>query len=190
MKRILVLFAHPSPRRSKLNQRLVARLQAVPNVIIRDLYELYPDFHINVAAEQALLRQADLVVMQFPIHWFGAPAIIREWQDSVLTAGFAFGPGGDALKGKNFMLVVSTGGGAASYCEGRPHGAAIESYLLPYEQTAVFCGMTPACPFIVHAARGISVEAMAETADDLANRMMQLAQDRADSKGDDIAEAQ
>ncbi|SDD39266.1 NAD(P)H-dependent oxidoreductase [Kordiimonas lacus] len=150
MSRALVLFAHPNPQRSRLNRHLILAARQVPEVAVHDLYEMYPDMHINVAHEQEALVQADLVVFQFPIYWFSAPAILKEWQDSVLTKGFAFGAGGTALKGKHFMLAVTTGGDAASYAETRPHGAPMSAYLRPFEQTASFCGMRLVTPYICH----------------------------------------
>lgn len=150
MSRALVLFAHPNPQRSRMNRPLVLAARQLPDVVVHDLYEMYPDLHINVAHEQAALSRADLVIFQFPIYWFSAPAILKEWQDSVLTKGFAFGTGGTALKGKRFMLAATTGGDSASYAETRPHGAPMSVYLKPFEQTARFCGMRLVAPHITH----------------------------------------
>ncbi len=150
MSRALVLFAHPNPQRSRMNRHLALAASQLPEVAVHDLYEMYPDLHINVAHEQAALSQVDLVIFQFPIYWFSAPAILKEWQDSVLTRGFAFGAGGTMLKGKRFMLAATTGGDAASYAETKPHGAPIAAYLKPFEQTARFCGMRLVAPHICH----------------------------------------
>nr|WP_326961761.1 MULTISPECIES: NAD(P)H-dependent oxidoreductase [unclassified Arthrobacter] len=35
--------------------------------------------------------------------------MLKEWMDQVLTYGFAYGAGGDALQGKRLHLVISTG---------------------------------------------------------------------------------
>ena len=55
MKRILILFAHPAYQRSRANKRLVDRIRNVEGVTFHDLYEVYPDFHIDAAEEQRLL---------------------------------------------------------------------------------------------------------------------------------------
>lgn len=45
----------------------------------------------DVRAEQAKLRQAGAVVVQFPLWWYGMPAILKGWFDRVFISGFAFG---------------------------------------------------------------------------------------------------
>ena len=48
---------------------------------------------VDIAAEQAKLTAADLVIFQFPIWWFGMPAILKGWADRVFARGFAYLPG-------------------------------------------------------------------------------------------------
>lgn len=55
---ILIIYAHPYPRHSHANKRLLDAVIDIPEVEVRSLYELYPDFNINVAAEQQALSQA------------------------------------------------------------------------------------------------------------------------------------
>ncbi|WP_262692909.1 NAD(P)H-dependent oxidoreductase [Kordiimonas aestuarii] len=176
MRHLLLIYAHPTPRGSYLNRYLTERLGDMPNVELRDLYQLYPDFYIDAAQEQESLGRADVVVMQFPIRWFSVPSIIREWQDSVLTKGFAFGPGGNALKGKRFMAAVSTGGQERSYEQGEPHGAGIDAYLAPVVQTAVFCGMEVVEPFVVHGARDLDTRKRDDVAQAYMERLRALTQ--------------
>lgn len=45
----------------------------------------------DVAAEQEKLLAADALVVQFPLWWYGLPAILKGWFDRVLVSGFAFG---------------------------------------------------------------------------------------------------
>ena len=75
-----------------------------------DLYSSYPDYDIDVPAEQALATQASLIVLMHPIQWYSMPALLKLWLDEVLTYGWAYGPGGTALKGKDLWLVATTGG--------------------------------------------------------------------------------
>ena len=159
MTRLLLLYAHPTPRGSYLNRYLVNGLKDMPGLVVRDLYQLYPDLYIDSAEEQKHLGAADMVVMQFPIRWFSIPSILREWQDHVLTKGFAFGPGGRALEGKRFSVIVTTGAQETSYAPGKPHGAPIETYLAPLMQTALFCGMRAEPGYIIHGARDLDIAA-------------------------------
>lgn len=45
----------------------------------------------DIAGEQRKLRDADAVVLQFPLWWYGMPAILKGWFDRVFHSGFAFG---------------------------------------------------------------------------------------------------
>ncbi|ERE79754.1 NAD(P)H dehydrogenase [quinone] 1-like protein, partial [Cricetulus griseus] len=44
----------------------------------------------DIVAEQKKLEAADLVIFQFPLQWFGVPAILKGWFERVLVAEFAF----------------------------------------------------------------------------------------------------
>lgn len=56
---ILIIYAHPYPRHSHANQRLLQAVRDLPEVEVRSLYELYPDFNIDINAEQRALERAD-----------------------------------------------------------------------------------------------------------------------------------
>lgn len=109
MSRILVLAAHRFPDDSRINKALIEALRPLPNVTVHELMRVYPDYQIDVAREQELLQAHDVVVMLFPFYWYSSPAILSEWQDAVLTHGFAYGSEGTQLQGKPLQLVVSTG---------------------------------------------------------------------------------
>lgn len=150
--RILLLYAHPAPQRSRINRRMADVARSVPNVRVHDLYETYPDFHIDVAREQALLGEADLLVCQHPIQWYSMPALLKEWIDVVFEHGWAYGPGGSALQGKDYWLAATTGGPDTSYHENGYNRHPFSVFLPPFEQTAHLCGMRWLPPFILHGA--------------------------------------
>src|SRR5690349_9987974 len=112
---ILVLTAHPHMEMSRVNRQLMRAASQLHRVAVRDLYALYPDYLIDVAAEQEALQSAQLVVWQHPIHWYHMPPLMKLWVDEVLAFGWAYGPGGTALRGKDLWLVASTGGSGDSY---------------------------------------------------------------------------
>jgi glutathione-regulated potassium-efflux system ancillary protein KefF len=156
---ILVLAAHPDLARSAVTRALLDALRAAPvagRVELRDLYRLYPDFHIHVDAEQRALEAARLVVMLHPIYWYSMPALQKLWLDEVLRLGWAYGPGGTALQGKDFWLVASTGGGPESYSRGGHNHHRLDEFLLPYQQSAKTCGMRYLAPLVLHAAHRAS----------------------------------
>ncbi|MBN8493978.1 MAG: NAD(P)H-dependent oxidoreductase [Burkholderiales bacterium] len=163
MPDIVVLVAHPQQQHSRVHRALMrAAAQVAPaRVEVRDLYALYPDYLIDVPAEQACLQGARLVVWQHPIHWYGMPPLMKLWLDEVFAFGWAYGPGGHALRGKDLWLVASTGGPAESY---RPEGYnryAFDAFLPPYEQTAALAGMRFLPPLLLHGAHRASEDEIA-----------------------------
>ena len=148
----LVIFAHPVLERARVGPGLLAAAQGAPDVEIRDLYELYPDFTIDVEAEQQALLRHGRIVLQFPFFWYSAPALLKEWLDLVLTHGFAYGETGLSLKGKVMACAISTGGGRAAYQTKGHNRFSIAEFLRPFEQTAYLCNMRWAKPFVVHGA--------------------------------------
>lgn len=73
----------------------------------------------DIATEIEKLRAADFVILQFPIWWFGMPAILKGWADRVFVRGFAYMPGRrydtGMLKGKLGMVAITTGTSADPY---------------------------------------------------------------------------
>lgn len=162
MNQILILFAHPALEKSRVQYRLAKAARAVSGVHLHDLYELYPDFMVNVAREQQLLLEHDIIVFQHPLYWYSSPALLKEWQDLVLEHGFAYGYEGQSLQGKRLLNAISVGGSRETYCaEGNNHFT-LRELLRPFEQTANLCGMTYLPPFAVHGTHNMS-EAVIDT---------------------------
>lgn len=159
-RRVLVLFAHPALEKSRVNRVLIRDLERLAGVTFRDLYEVYPDFGIDVKREQRLLTNHDAVVFQHPMFWYSTPAILKEWQDLVLEHGWAYGSEGTALAGKLWLSVVTTGGRETAYSVGGYNRFTIRELLRPLEQTAVLCGMRFLPPFVVHGTHGMERTAM------------------------------
>jgi glutathione-regulated potassium-efflux system ancillary protein KefG len=148
--RILILFAHPALEKSRINRQLIRAVEGLEFVTVHDLYEHYPNFHINVKAEQALLLAHDIIVFQHPLYWYSSPAILKEWQDLVLEYGFAYGHKGVALHGKKVLTAITTGGSEKAYCRQGHNHFTIRELLAPFEQTARLCGMDYLPPFVIH----------------------------------------
>jgi len=155
-KNILILFAHLDIQHSKIHQAMVAAVRDVHFIKFHDLLETYPDFYFDISAERELLASVDLIIYQHPIYWYSAPAILKHWQDMVLTRGYAYGSDGNALKGKDFMLSVSTGGDENSYQSDGVHARPLKEYLYPIEQMAKFCGMNCLPPFILQGGHSLA----------------------------------
>ena len=159
---VLVLAAHPNWRESRVNRQLLAAASAIGRVRVHDLYDRYPDYDVDVAAEQAGTAPAGLIVLLHPIQWYSMPALQKLWLDEVLTYGWAYGPGGTALQGKDLWLVATTGGPQGSYHPQSYNRYFFDAFLPPYEQTAALCGMRFLPPLLLHGARSASDEAVAK----------------------------
>jgi glutathione-regulated potassium-efflux system ancillary protein KefF len=157
----LVLAAHPNWRDSRVNARLLAAARQVPGARVQDLYGSYPDYDIDVATEQSLAGAAPLIVLLHPIQWYSMPALLKLWLDEVLTYGWAYGPGGTALQGKDLWLVATTGSPESSYHPGSYNRYFFDAFLPPYEQTATLCGMRFLPPLLLHGANRASEEEVA-----------------------------
>lgn len=157
---IIVLYAHPHGRRSTANRQLIEAVAGLPGVAVRDLYERYPDYDIDVRAEQEAARGAELIVFQYPTYWYSLPPLLKQWIDSVLAHGWAYGPGGTALAGKHLWCVTTTGGEQAAYAPSGIHGYPYETFIPPLVQTARLCGMIWLPPWIIHGVPYLDADVM------------------------------
>lgn len=127
----------------------------------------------DVVAEQEKLERADAVILQFPLWWFGAPAILKGWIERVYAFGFGYGYkdgsnryryGDGALKGKRALVSVCAGGAAADYGLRGVNGP-IEHILFPLTHGALFYpGMDVLPTHVVYGAAHIATVAEVEMA--------------------------
>ena len=127
---IVVIYAHPYPRHSRACAALAAAIETIEGVEVRSLYDRYPDFDVDAEAERAALKDARLVAWLHPFYWYHAPALMQLWFERVLTKGWAYGAGGDALAGRTAC--------------GSPPRAATPRRTGPAARTAT--RSTPSCP--------------------------------------------
>lgn len=151
----LVLFAHPQAHLSRVNLPLANAARKLPGVVVHDLYDSYPDFYIDVPAEQARVNGADVLVFLHPVQWYSMPSLLKEWIDAVLLPGWAYGEHGRALAGKSYWMVATTGSPADAYSVDGVHGRPFDDYLPAFRQTAQLCGMHWETPHILHGARQV-----------------------------------
>ena len=168
---ICVIHAHPYLSRSRTNRALADSLRGSPGIDFRPLYDLYPDFDIDVATEQKALEHARLIIWMHPVFWYSAPALLKHWIDKVLAYGWAFGEGGTALHGKHCLWVPTTGGDERDFAPSGIHAHPFAAYAPSIEQTARFCGMRWEPPFVVHDAIAIGDETLARHVAALTERL-------------------
>lgn len=172
--RVLILFAHPALQKSRVHRVLADAVSGMPGVRFHDLYERYPDFFVDVKAEQELLVAHDVLIFQHPFYWYSAPALVKEWQDLVLQYGFAYGDGGTALRGKLTLSVLTTGGPEESYRAERAEHFTVRQLLAPFEQMARQCGMDYLPPCVFHGTDGLGEAGLAAVAEEYARLVAAL----------------
>lgn len=164
-RKILVLFFHPRFEESRANRLLASAAASLAEVTFRDVYELYPDFNIDVPAEKECLLRHDIIILQHPFFWYNCPPLMKQWIDLVLEYGWAYGKGGDKLAGKWVLQVITSAGTFEVY---RPEGRNRFTYrtlLSPFDQTMHLCQMVYLPPFIVPGAPRLSREQLGTYAD-------------------------
>jgi NAD(P)H dehydrogenase (quinone) len=113
-------------------------------------------FAADLTREQARVHTADLLILQFPLWWGGAPAILKGWIDRVLAYGFAYIDGRrfetGLFKGKHALLGVTTGGTAERFSPGGAYGE-IDIVLRPIQKLVLrYMGFQTHEPFVAYAA--------------------------------------
>ena len=167
MSRILVIVAHPDLAHSRVAGAVMAAASGAGqahDVELLDLYARYPDFLIDSSAERARLATVQLLVWVHPIHWYAMPPLMKLWLDEVLAFGWAYGPDGNAMRGRDLWLVTSTGGPQDSYHPTGYNRYDFDAFMPPYEQTATLVGMRFLPPLVLHGAHRASDAEIADHA--------------------------
>ena len=140
MSKVLVVSGHPrTGDDSVANKTILEELTSLlPGAEIDHLDELYPDYVFDVEAEQNKLASADVILLQYPLWWYGWPALLQKWMEDVFVRGFSHGSTGTALRGKKLVVSVTTGAGE-SYYSAQPGG--FDRFLAPAMATCALTGM-------------------------------------------------
>ena len=120
-------------------------------------------FSTDIRAEQEKLEECDALILQFPLWWFGLPAIMKGWADRVLAMGRVYGGGKwydqGAFRGKRAMCSVTIGGPASSYMPDGLNGDIMNQILFPINHGILrFTGFDVLPPFLVHGPARMSLE--------------------------------
>ena len=140
---------HPHLKDGSTTNSALVHAAEKTDIEVRDMYQLYPNFDIDVKTEQAILEDTDRIVLQFPMYWYSSPALMKEWLDRVLEYGWAYGSTGNALQGKEVILAVTQCAKAEDYTsEGRFHVTA-EDLLKPFVTIQYHTGLKFLEPFVL-----------------------------------------
>lgn len=119
-------------------------------------------FSKELKEEMHLLKNADVLILNFPLWWLGLPAILKGWVDRVLAYGFAYG--GDygfykdgRFNGKKALLSITTGSPASFYTVDGAHGRSLENILRNINEGVLgLIGFEVLAPFIGYSVSHIS----------------------------------
>ncbi|MEW1957863.1 NAD(P)H-dependent oxidoreductase [Kineococcus sp. NPDC059986] len=175
-----------------LRERDLGDLAGTPGTLAEQLGEAHARGQLpaDVRAEQAKLAAAELLVLQFPLWWYGPPAVLKGWFDRVFTAGFALGDvdpstglplryGDGGLTGRRALLVVTAGEDARSI---GPRGISgdLESLLFPLTHgTLWYVGIETLGLHVVHDADGLDADGVQHEVDRLRRRLDGIADEPA-----------
>ncbi|MFI5606281.1 NAD(P)H-dependent oxidoreductase [Amycolatopsis sp. NPDC051903] len=168
---VLWLFAHPEPHSlgGALRDDGLATLRALGHGVCEsDLYAMGWNPVVDeiattppeVRAEQAKLTWADAVVVQFPLWWYGTPAILKGWFDRVFVKGYAYDVRGadgrtlrygeGALAGKRALVVVTAGSPAPALGPRGVNGPLADLLFGLQHGTLFYTGMSVLPPYAVY----------------------------------------
>ncbi|GAA5176461.1 NAD(P)H-dependent oxidoreductase [Pseudonocardia eucalypti] len=140
----------------------------------------------DIRAEHEKLAWADTLVVQFPLWWYGMPAILKGWFDRVFVKGFAYGvrdpdhPGrtlryGEGLLADKRALTVMTSGSPGPALGPRGVNGQLDQVLFPLlHGTLWYTGMTVLPPVAVYGADRLSDRQFADAADELCERVLAI----------------
>ncbi len=110
-------------------------------------------FMPDVKTEMDKLEWCDTLIFNFPLWWFGLPAILKGWVDRIFAMGLVYGAGkgvydNGTYKNKTAFLTLTTGGPEVAYGDTGKNGN-LDTILYPIQHGMFyFAGMTVLPPFI------------------------------------------
>ena len=140
MANVLIVSGHPRVEDDSVANKTILEELAVllPGAEIDRLDVLYPDYRIDVKAEQAKLVAADVVVLQYPVWWYSFPSLMHKWMEDVFVHGFSHGSTGTALADKKLVASLTTGAPEVAY---PAEAGGIDAYLANVKATCALTGM-------------------------------------------------
>ena len=101
-----------------------------PNYLKPQIEEMHAaesgGFTEEIESEINKIEWCDIMILQFPLWWFGLPAVLKGWVDRVFAMGRAYGYGHiyetGVFRGKQALLSLTTGGPEEAYLKGAFNG--------------------------------------------------------------------
>lgn len=116
----------------------------------------------DIVTEQRKIADTDLLILQYPMWWFGMPAILKGWADRVFTRGFAYMPGRKydtgLMRGKLAMVSVTTGTSAGTYAPDGIDGDILDILWPVHNGLLRYTGFDVLTPHVAHMPGRISAD--------------------------------
>ena len=140
----------------------------------------HASFASDVAREQQRVADADLIVMQFPLWWGGAPAIVKGWGERVFAYGFGYADGlrfdTGVFRGRRAMVSMTSGGTLARFGAGAPYGELERQVLWQIQHLGLeYMGYELEPPFVAYGAPRTDHAGRAAYLDELERRVIEAA---------------
>ncbi|MBK7422471.1 MAG: NAD(P)H-dependent oxidoreductase [Propionivibrio sp.] len=136
-------------------------------------------FSAEIEAEMEKLEWCELMIWQFPLWWFGLPAVLKGWVDRVFAMGRVYGGGRiyetGVFRGKRALLSLTTGGPEEAYRKGAFNGD-ITAILRPIHRGMLqFVGFDILAPQIVYGPIRLTDEQRKQHLASYAKRLQEIA---------------
>ena len=168
----LVIVSHPYPNQSKIIKALQQAAENTADVTVRNLETLYGNnvTGFDVAAEQRAHEGMDRIVYLFPLHWFNLSPMLKAYLNEVWSYGWAYGSG-NALKGKEMLVVTSAGAVEDVYSPNGHIGMTMDTILSPMKACATYVGMNYLPPQVFYNVMVAGVQELASFQTRLVERL-------------------
>ena len=154
-----------------------------PNYFKQQTEEMYATemngFSEEIESEIRKIEWCDLMIWQFPMWWFGLPAVLKGWVDRVFAMGRTYGGGHfyetGVFRGKRAFLSLTTGGPEEAYRSGGFNGD-IAAILRPIHRGMLqFVGFDVLAPQIVYGPAHLTDEQRRQHLATYATRLQRIA---------------
>jgi len=121
-------------------------------------------FAPEVKTEMGLVDKADVLIFNFPLWWFGLPAILKGWVDKILAYGFAYGGENGIYKNGAFQnrkafICITTGSPETMYTQQGIHERELSDILRNMQEGILgLVGFEVLPPFVAYSVSSISNE--------------------------------
>ncbi|WP_025728124.1 NAD(P)H-dependent oxidoreductase [Atopobacter phocae] len=129
--RTLIIVTHPSYTSSTTQHFFKESTAGLEQVTWHVLdQQIKADGHFDVTAEQQLVATHDRIIFQFPLYWYSAPFLLKQWIDEVIDWNLK------KKSSKELGLVVTLGVKASHFQSGGREGFTLSELYRPFHALA------------------------------------------------------